>query len=309
MRTHLVRLAALGALAVTMSACGGGTGTSLPFAGPPNNGGGENGTFQSGSNGQALLRVIQGSPDVGTVDVCVDNESFGILGGTAAYGQPAKPATTGTLFSVPGGITHTVSVFPTVSGAFGAEPGEECATAPGPYFGTPALAVTSIAPGNNVRWTIILAGTKATNTFGLYVFAEPSFAVAPAGNEVISHNAAPAFSSANGGHVGFGTCSTTVTPCATPATLPGAGNIGAPKIATPGSAPVTTAVTSSLAVIPAGFYDGIGVPAGAVVPITSIAAPGPAPGQPYVVDLYAIDAPAGGLNIVAVPEQTLGYGF
>ena len=32
-------------------------------------------------------------------------------------------------------------------------------------------------------------------------------------------------------------------------------------------------------------------------------------GQPYVIELYAIDAAAGGLNLVAVPELTLGYGF
>jgi hypothetical protein len=28
-----------------------------------------------------------------------------------------------------------------------------------------------------------------------------------------------------------------------------------------------------------------------------------------VIELYAIDAVAGGLNLVAVPEQTLGFGF
>jgi hypothetical protein len=68
-------------------------------------------------------------------------------------------------------------------------------------------------------------------------------------------------------------------------------------------------VQSPLATIPAGFYDGIGVAAGVPVPITSIAAPTPVAGQPYVVELYAIDGPAGGLNLVGFVEQTLGFGF
>jgi len=319
MRSQLVRLAVLGALAVSMSACGGGTGSSLPYAGPPNNGGGGGGTYQSGSNGQTLLRVIQGSPDVvtaknptGTIDICVDQLSLGILGGSAAYGKPAtSTANSGTFVSIPGGISHTISAYPTLgNGSAGlGTAGAECTAAPGSYFGTEPVAVTTIAPGNNVRWTVVLAGTAATNTLGFYVFIEPSFVIAPAGSEVISHNAAPAFSSANGGSVGFGTCSTSATPCLTAATLPGAGNLSTPKVATPGASTPKAGVVSALAAMPAGFYDGVGVPTGTVVPVTSIAAPGPAAGQPYVVDLYAIDAAAGGLQLVVVPEQTLGYGF
>ena len=320
MRSLLARLAVLGALAVSLSACGGGTGNSLPFAGGPNQAGGSPGTIQSGSNGQALIRFIQGSPDVfgsfggpppsGTVDVCIDNLSLGILGGTAKYGSAAtSTANSGTLVSIAGGISHTVAVYPTL-GAVGAgtTAGSECATAPGPFFGTSPLAVTTIAPGNNVRLTIVLAGTAATKTFGLYVFAEPSFIIAPAGSEVISHNAAPAFSAGKPG-VGFGTCSTTVTPCVTAAALTGAGSVAPAKIATAPAAPTTTPVTSALPAIPAGFYDGIGVPAGIPVPITSVVAPTPPAGQPYIIDLYAIDGPAGGLNLVPVVEQTLGYGF
>jgi hypothetical protein len=319
MRSLLARLAVLGALAVSMSACGGGTGTSLPYAGGPNNGGGQSGTIQTGSNGQALLRFIQGSPDVvtaanptGAVDVCVDNLSLGVLGGTAAYGKAAtSTANSGTLASVAGGIGHAISVYNTLgsgAGGFGAA-GSQCSTAPGPYLGFSPLAVTTIVPGNNVRWTIVLTGTQATATFGLYVFTEPSFAIAPGGSEVISHNAAPAFSSTSGGKVGFGTCSATVTPCVTAATLPGAGNLSTPKIGAVGASTPTAATTSAINAIPAGFYDGIGVASGAVVPITSIVAPNAAAGQPYIIDLYAIDAPAGGLGLVAVPEQALGYGF
>jgi hypothetical protein len=310
MRSLLARLAVLGALAVSLSACGGGTGNSLPFAGGPNQAGGTAGTIQSGSNGQALIRFIQGSPDLvtaanpsGTVDICIDNLALGITVGSAKFG-----ATAGSLVSIAGGIPHTVAVFPTLTPGFGEAPGSECATAPGPFFGTSPTAVTTISPGNNVRLTIVLAGTAASHTLGLYVFAEPSFVIAPAGNEVISHNAAPAFSIGKTG-VGFGTCSTTVTPCAVAATLAGAANLPPAKIATAGAATTTAATVSALAAIPAGFYDGIGVPAGTVVPVTSVPAPAPGAGVPYIIDLYAIDAAAGGLSLVAVSEQTLGFGF
>jgi hypothetical protein len=323
MRSLLARLAVLGALAVSMSACGGGTGSSLPFAGEPNSAGGSPGTIQTGANSQMLLRFIQGSPDVATpanpngiVDVCIDNLSLGVIGGTAAYGSVAtSTANTGTLVSVPGSIPHTIAVYPTLGttgGGFGGgTAGAECATAPGPYLGTATLAVTTLVPpaNANVRWTIVLGGTHASNTFGFYVFAEPTFAIAPAGYGVTSHNAAPAFSKAAAAGVGFGTCSATVTPCGTPTTLAGAGNVTPAKVATTGSAPTTVSVTSGINSIPAGFYDGKGVPAGAVVPITSIVAPNAAAGQPYILDLYAIDGLAGGLNLVPVAEQTLGYGF
>src|ERR1700688_3234127 len=99
MRSLLARLAVLGAFAVSMSACAGGNGNSLPFAGAPNGAGGVPGTFQSGSNGQLLLRFIQGSPDLfsffggppasGTVDVCLDNQPLGLTGGVATYGNRA----------------------------------------------------------------------------------------------------------------------------------------------------------------------------------------------------------------------------
>src|ERR1700736_2347451 len=96
MRSLLARLAVLGTFAVATAACSNGSGGALPFSGPPNNAGGSQGQFQSGSNGQALLRFIQGSPDTfsffggppasGTVDVCVDNIPFGVLNPTVAYG-------------------------------------------------------------------------------------------------------------------------------------------------------------------------------------------------------------------------------
>lgn len=322
MRSLLARLAVLGAFAVSVSACTAGGGTSLPFAGPPNTAGGVPGTFQSGSNGQLLLRFIQGSPDLfssfggpppsGLVDVCLDNQPLGITGGTATYGKVATgSASNGSLFEVTGGgITHTISVFP---GLGGASAGLECSTAPGPYLGNTTIGVATLATpaGSNLRWTVVLAGTMASGTLGLYVYGEPTFQVPPAGYSVISHNAAPAFSKGPPVRgVGFGTCSLTVTPCSVNAVLTGAGNIAAPTAA--GIGPTTTVngfVNSPNNTIPAGFYDGAGVAAGSPLPITSVAAPNALSGQPYVVTQYAFDGPAGGLNLISFIEQTLGYGF
>ena len=317
MRSLLARLAVLGAFAVATAACSNGSGGALPFAGPPNNAGGSQGQFQSGSNSAALLRFIQGSPDTfstfggppasGTVDVCIDNIPFGVTAPTVNYGQASG------LYAIAGGISHTVAVYPFLGVGM---QGLECPTAPGPYLGTSPIAVITVAPGtagNNARQTIILAGSTTPpappSTFGLYVFNEPRFAITPAGDEVISHNAAPVFSTGKANGVGFGYCTVTVTPCAVPTNVTGAQGVAAPKKS--GTlAPVPNGnVQSGINAVPAGFYDGLGVPAGTVVPITSVAAPNSSGGQPYVVQLYAIDAPAGGLNLVPVLEQTLGYGF
>jgi hypothetical protein len=306
MRSLLARLAVLGAFAVTLSACSNGSGTSLPFAGPPNQGGATSGTFQSGSNGQTLLRFLDGSPDAAAaaVDVCVDNQPWGTLNARAVYGGFA----TG-LYAVTGGITHTVSVYPGL--VPGTNAGLECSTAPGPYFGTSAIAVTTLTtPGNANRWSIVLGGTKGSGTLGLYVYADPLFPTGAAGPEVISHNAAPAFDAGPPAkRVGFGQCTTTVTPCAAAVVLTGAGNVAAPTPSSQTGSVQNGVVVSGIAGIPAGFYDGTGVAAGNPVPITSIAAPAAVAGQPYVVQLYAFDGPAGGLNLIGVVEQTLGFGF
>jgi hypothetical protein len=314
MRSLLARLAVLGAFALSMTACSNGNGTSLPFAGPPNQAGGSPGTVQSGGNGVAVLRFIQGSPDTfstfggppasGTVDVCIDNLPFGITTPQVAYG------TTRGLYSVPAGISHTVAVYPTLGGA---NIGLECATAPGPYLGTSPIKVITISPQipptSGARLTIVLAGTGASGKLGLYVYAEPIFAIAPAGSEVIAHNASPTFSTGKANGVGFGQCTTTVTPCTVPVNLTGSQAVAAPNPSTPVGQVLNASVQSGLAANPAGFYDGTGVPAGTVVPITSIAAPSPLAGQPYIVSLYSIDGPAGGLNLVGYVEQTLGLGF
>jgi len=313
MRSLFARLAVLSAFAVSMAACSNGPGTTLPFAGPPNNAGGSPGTLQSGGNGLALIRFIQGSPDSGsgaahTVDVCIDNLPFNVLAPAVSYGS-ASPSG---LYSIPGGITHTISVFP---GLPGAQAGLECATAPGPYLLNAPIKVSTlnpaIGPAANARLTVVLGGTAAGKTLGLYVFGEPNYPIPTSGFAVVSHNVAPTFTATTATKgVGFGICTTTVVPCATPVALTGAQNRVAPTVSGVGAATVNgPQVTSGINAVPVGFYDGAGVAAGTPIPITSIAAPNALAGQPYVIDLYAIDAAAGGLNLLAVPEQTLGFGF
>ena len=307
MRRLIARTTVVAVLGFCLSACTGGGSTSLPFAGPPNNGGGGSGTIQTGSNGQALIRFVQGSPDYTSVDVCIDNVALGITSPTVAYGHVSAP------YVIAGEIAHTVAVYPALTGGAGGTAGSECATAPGPYFGTPAIKVTTISTGVQGRQSIVLGGTAAggSTTLGLYVYTDPTFLVAPAAGETISHNAAPAFSAAQATvhSVGFGICTTTVTPCATPTALAGANNVAAPTKSAANSVTANATVTSPLPVAPAGYYDGAGVTSGTPVPITSIAAPSPANGQVNVVQLYAIDAAAGGLGLVAAVEQTVGYGF
>jgi hypothetical protein len=285
------RLAVLAAGLAATAGCSNGSGASLPFANLPNNGGGTSGTLQAGGTSTALLRFVQGSPDAGSIDVCIDNVPFNTTLPSVAYGTASSK-----LFAVAGGIAHTVAVYTSLSAQLG------------PYFGQAPLATTTIAPAagaNAARETIVLAGTAASHTFGLYVFGEPSLTPAPAANAVFSFNAAPRFSSASpSGGVGFG-----YTPASgTATTLPGASNVAAPVAAAVTSATVNAAVQSTIPSVPASFYAGTGVANGTVTP----SATAPAPAQtatPYVVALYAIDTAAGGLQLVAVPEEAVGAGL
>ena len=329
MRSLLARLAVLGAFAVSISGCTG-SGASLPFAGPPNGAGGVPGTFQGGSNGSTLLRFVNGAPDNGggttflsssNVDVCIDNFQFsgGAVAPVVPYGRAAAGASPSqnTLVALSAGVTHTISVFPSPRDATGAvittQAGLECPTAPGPYLSSAPVAVTTITAVANQRLTMVLGGSAGKGTLGLYTFVNPSFPTSPTTASAFWHNAAPDFSNARVAPapktVGFGYCTTTVTPCAVAVTLTGAGSAPLGPKATPSAAPTIATASSALPLVPAGFYDGAGVLAGAVVPITSVATPALAAGQAPVYELIAVDAPAGGLNLVVTPEQTNGYGF
>jgi hypothetical protein len=293
MRSLLARLAVLGAFAVSVSACSSGHDSSLPLGGPPNNNGGTIANYQTGANGTALIRFVQGSPDVGQVDLCIDQTSA-----TAATRVAFKGSS---LIGVAGGIAHVVSVY-------AASGGSECATAPGPFNGTQPIAYTTFTTAVNTRTLVALAG-RAGKTLGLYAWTSPTFANVPTGPEAIAYNGAPTF-----GNVGFGYL---LTATSAPTNLTGATNLAAPKAGTPASITVATnsttatfTATAALPAVPVSFFDGKGVASGPVVPITTVPAIAPAAGQAYVVDLIAVDsATAAGLDLVQVLETTTGYGF
>ncbi len=298
MRSLLARLAVLGAFAVSVSACSNGVGgTSLPFAGPPNNAGGNTGLLQSGANGSALLRFVQGSPDIGAVDVCIDQASVGGASSTQIKfkGYSLSP------FVLPSGIAHTVAVYPASTFA-GTSPGEECATAPGPFFGTSAIAVTTLSPAVNTRSYLVLGG-RAGSTLGLYYYPAPAtFVNPPTTPEAQAFDASPTF-----GKVGIAY------------SLPPAGaltnlvsSLNAPTKSKP-TETVTTAGSSAVTPLPGqpnSFYVGKPVAAGTVVPLVTESAAPLSTGGTYVADVFSIDSTnAVGVDIISVPEPTIGYGF
>jgi hypothetical protein len=296
MRRLLARLAVLGAFAVSVSACSRGSATSLPFAGPPNNNGGTTGTFQSGVNGTALLRFVQGSPDVGSVLVCIDQ--------SAAYS--ATVAFKGTaLFAVPATLAHVITVY-------ASSVGPACSSAPGPINGTSPIATTMLSTTLNTRYLIALGG-RAGSTLGLYGFTAPNFAVPPTTPAAIGYNDAPTF-----GPVAFGSRATAT---GTPTPITGLTNVTqTQKPASRTSISLTAFASGALPAIPAAFYDAAAsaptTPIGTFTVPASVATPSPtAPGAPvtgqvYVPDLIAIDsASAAKLDIIVIVEQTTGYGF
>lgn len=291
MRSLLVRFAVLGTLAVSLGACSSGNGSTLPFAGTPNAAGANSGTFQAGASGQALVRFVHGSPDAGPVDICVDQSVLTPGPTTLNYGGASA------LIAISSGIPHTVSIYPASKTA----PGAECATAPQPYLGTAAVKTATVTPAANSRTDFVVGGTLGGKTLAVFAFPQPTFPTAPGSPEVISHNAAPSYTTGKTG-VGFGTCTAAaVAPaiCGTPAALAGATNVAIGK-----------SVTSPLAAPPvAGFYDGAGVASGTPVPV-AVATVAGAAGQPYVINLYAVDAiGVTPLGLIAVQEQTVGFGF
>ncbi len=296
MRSHLARLAALGALALSMSACSNGVGgTSLGFSSPPNGSGGGTGLLQAGANGSSLLRFVQGAPDVGTVDICIDQAS---VSGTTSTNIKYKNATLAPL-TIPSGIAHTVSVYPVPStGA-----GTECATAPGPYFGTAAVGTTTVLLGASSRNYLVLGG-RAGSTLGLYYYPAPtSFVNPPTSPEAQVFNASPTF-----GKAGFGY---SLTPAGPIQTLISSLN---PPVASKITATVTTAGSFGVAALPSQpstFYVGKPVTgASPLVPLASQSAAALITGNTYVADVFSIDSTnASGVDIVSIPEPTIGYGF
>lgn len=296
MRSLLARLAVLGAFAVSMSACSNGPGgTSLPFSGPPNNAGGNSGLLQSGANGSALLRFVHGAPDIGAVDICIDQAS---VGGTASTKIAYKNATPNPVV-IPSGIAHTIAVYNTLT-ATGTFPGEECATAPGPFFGSAPVAVTTLNAAANSRNFIVLGG-RAGSTLGLYYYAGTAFANPPTTAEAQGFDASPTFGKVGLGYIPAGGAATTLIASLNP-----------PAPSKP-TVTVTTAGSSGIAPLPAppaSFYVGKPVTSGTVVGLTTEPAVAPIAGNTYVADVFSIDSTnAAGVDVVSFLEPTIGYGF
>jgi hypothetical protein len=298
MRSPLARLVALGAFAVSIAACSNGNGSTLPFAGPPNNAGGNNGSFQSGGSGIALLRFVQGAPDIGAVDVCIDQSPSTALSNLKYKAVSSAP------LSVTAGIPHTIAVYAVPA----AGPGTECATAPGSFSNagvlTAPLATTTWNAGVNARGYFVLGGRVGLN-LGLYfsVFSTP-FLIAPTSPQAIAINGSPAF-----GRAGLGYALTTGGPVAN---IPGAGNLAAPARSSPTGTVATTgaSVLAALPAQPAQFAVGKGVTTGTIVPLaTQTAATGPA-GSTYVALVVSVDsATPAGVDVVSAFEPTAGIGF
>jgi hypothetical protein len=286
MRSVLARLAVLGAFAVSVSACSSGKDSSLPVAGPPNNNGGSIAQFQSGANGTALIRFVQGSPDVGTVLVCIDQTS-------ATSANVAFKATSS--FVVAATMVHVVSVYPS-------SVGPACGTAPAAINGTVPIAYTMFNTTLSTR-TLVALGGRAGTTLGLYVWNAPAFPVSPTAPEAISYNDAPTF-----GPAGFGANIGT-----TAVTLAGASNVAAPAKASSTGATPGAGIVSPLSAIPTSFFVGKG--GATVTPLTTVTVPAtgqgsPTAGQVYVPDLVAIDSTnAAGVDLILITEATSGYGF
>lgn len=291
LRNFLVRLGVSAALAVSASACGNGNATSLPFAGP-SNGGGNPGIIQSGGTGQALFRFVQGSPDVGKVDICVDQESPGGLNSTSV----AYKGSTLTPIALASGISHTIAVYPVPTTG----PGTECSTSPGPYFGTPALAISVFTLSANSRNYFVLGG-RTGSTLGLYYYPGPtSFVNPPSAAEAQVFNASPTFGKVGTAYV-VGGVVTNMLPSLNP------------PVPSKPTATVTTAGSFGLAALPDrpdSFAAGKPVLSGTVVPLVVEPASGQVTGTTYVASVFTVDSTnAAGLDIVSFTEPVIGYGF
>jgi len=290
MRCRVVPWINCALLAVTLAGCTAG-GSSLPYAGPPNNAGGGSGTNVPSGTGSAVIRFVQGSPAYGTVVVCVDQLPL-------AYTQSGVPyGTASGLFAVSGGSgsAHVVSVYAPTPGV---PMGSQCATAPGPYFGQPAIASTVVSPPASTagsRLTVVLGGTTA-GAVALYVFAEPDFAVVPSGIQAVAHNTAV------GGPVIFSYMT-----ASGPTVIPGEDAVPLAKKSG------TTAVVNQPAgpsLLPVQPSSPLTFEAGMYVDPTHTAVTVGPPSSPATYELYAIASTnMNGIGLVVVQETTTGLGF
>jgi hypothetical protein len=189
MRSLVAWFVAVGMVGAALAGCGGSSGTPLGPGANPNGGVGgppvNNSTFQ--------LRVLNGSPDFGAIDVYVD--------GTRVW-QNVKYGTFGTTAAVANAPFYVTTFQPTAHNVAVVAAGATLSTAT-----TQATATTSLAMG---RTTIVVAdkvfGTLVTPALVALTFAEPTLTAPGASVNVILHHSAP---SGAAGTIAYGSLAAT----------------------------------------------------------------------------------------------------
>jgi len=166
MRSLFSRAIALGVVAMAVAGCAVSNGTALPPTSTANSVGGAQGSINGISNGTAAVQFVHGSPDAGSVDLCVDGQ-FAVIGATF------KTFTTFYIYAA--GVPHEISVYSHTA----VDPNNVLLPAQttdllngscsNNQFGVLVLAnghqaVGSFTPTANVRNTLVIAGTNAKNT-------------------------------------------------------------------------------------------------------------------------------------------------
>jgi hypothetical protein len=305
MRSLFTRLAALSVVAIAVAGCAGSSGTALPAAGAPNTGGGA-GLPISGSNGTGAIRFVHGSPDAGNVDICFDSK---VVASNVAY------KTISSYSIVTGGVAHSVIVTTTANAGTGAPGGCSVTNT------FPALFAGSVSPTSNVRTTVVIAGTVAKKNLQVLTFSAPAAPVVLGTPQIVINHASPSapatvaagyFNATTGlGEASLttalafkGTFSTSAVPAVGAQT--GAGI--AFYVAT------TAAATTPLASLYAGTLPAAPVPSAADANTADSKNTNnliPFPASDYILNAFAIDAPAGGTSpaIVIGTYDPITYGF
>jgi hypothetical protein len=265
MRSLVAWFVAIGMVGAALAGCGGSSGTPLGPGSNPNGGAGgppiNNSTFQ--------LRVLNGTPDFGPIDVYVD--------GTRVW-QNVKYGTFGTTGAVTNAPFYVTTFQPTAHNVAVVAAGATLSTAT-----TQATATTSLAMG---RTTIVVAdkvfGVLTTPALVALAFAEPTL-VAPATSvNVVLHHSAP---SGAAGTIAFGSLSSSASGGLNVPTF--IGNLtfaNPPNCAIPGAQKVGT----TCALLPfvnsgpnaIGYYVANTGTANQTVPLACFAPGGPPPTQP-----------------------------
>lgn len=318
MRSFITRLATVGIIAMAVSGCSGSSSSLSPSGNVPGTNGQSQGVVNNaGNGGNALLRLVHGSPDLGPVDICLDNQQV-------AFAAPYKTivqfstfvGTHALIINQAGGGCRPVAFKPAVPASAG----------PPATAAVPAVAATiigSVAAAANTRYSVVVAGSFKNgvgSTLAVVPFTDP--ALPSAGQaQVVFHNASPAAGASialgafpitpQGGSLpGQFTPAVAYKALATYPALPGfasdiAQQIGFSGATTVGGVPTATLYPGSIPAAPGPNANVATKPSytGNVLPA----------GNDQVLQIYAVDAPAGGttpfilLGAYDVPFPTAAF--